>query len=135
MTDCESQYRAALKYITGGGGGGATKVSKSDQLIFYALHKQITTGACTQRAPSRFKVVAFLKHQVGSITLAFVKHFSRLRLNSHASFIWFLTLPGLEQAWQDGQNGGYGCVRAGVQTRAAPREALNIRNEQTSSVT
>ena len=55
-------YKAALAYVQSGGDPSMKKPSQSQQLQFYALYKQVESGRCKAKAPSRLQVVARAKH-------------------------------------------------------------------------
>lgn len=64
MSAAEKQFEKALQIITSPPPGGKkVKLDLRQKLHFYALFKQATEGPCRGKAPSRFNVIGYAKHQ------------------------------------------------------------------------
>lgn len=65
--DAEEWFRRAVEFVRTSSAPGTSakvampKLSRDEQLRFYALFKQATEGPCAEPAPSRLQVVARMK--------------------------------------------------------------------------
>jgi len=60
----EDLYKAALAYVQKGTpGNDGAELSNMQKLEFYGLYKQIVSGPCNTKAPSKLKMVEYAKWQ------------------------------------------------------------------------
>jgi acyl-CoA-binding protein len=62
MSDLDTTFEAAIKFVQNSGDDKSVEITNSDKLQFYALFKQSQKGECKDSAPSRFKMVERAKY-------------------------------------------------------------------------